>query len=69
MKRRCTFNNETIEVVINNCKEFLTNRDRIYVEDVCTLLEKALEGVENKKDLSPSEQMSIKRIRNMIKGL
>ena len=68
-KRVCSLNNETIDVVLDNCKEFLKTRDRIYIEDVVSLLEKALEGVENKKDLTPSEQDSIKRMRQMIKGL
>lgn len=69
MRRKCSVDNETIGVVLDNCKEFLKNRDVIYIEDVITLLEKALEGVESKQDLIPSEQESIKRIRNMIKGL
>lgn len=68
-KRICTIDNETLSVVIDNCKEFLEKRDRIYIGAVCTLLEKALEGVGDKKDLSDSEQEDIKRIRNMIKGL
>lgn len=69
MKRICTIDNETIGVVIDNCKEFITKRDTIYLSDVCVLLEKALDGVEDKKDLSDNEQLDIKRIRNMIKGL
>jgi len=69
MKRKCTFDNEIIGVVIDNCKEFLGKRDTIYIGDVCVLLEKALEGVEDKKDLAPAEIDDIKRIRNMIKGL
>ena len=69
MKRMCTFGNDTIDVILNNCKEFLKERDTIYLGDICVLLEKALEGVEDKKDLSDSEQEDIKRIRNMIKGL
>lgn len=67
--RVCTIDNETIDVVLDNCKEFLEKRDRIYISDVKVLLEKALEGVENKKDLVSAEQDSIKAIRNMIKGL
>ena len=69
MKRKCTFNNETIGIVIDNCKEFLQKRDTIYLGDICVLLEKALEYVDDKKDLSDSEQEDIKRIRKMIKGL
>lgn len=68
-KKVCSLKNETIDVVLDNCKEFLKTRDRIYIEDVVSLLEKALEGVECKKDLTPSEQDSIKRMRQMIKGL
>lgn len=68
-KRICSIDNETIDVVLDNCKEFLKIRDRIYIEDVQTLLEKALEGVANKKNLSDGEVESIKRIRKMIKGL
>lgn len=67
--RICTFDNETIDGVIDNCKEFLEKRNTIYISDVCVLLDKALEGIKDKKDLSPSEKMSIKRIRNKIKGL
>lgn len=69
MKRICTFDNEKIGVVIDNCKEFLQKRDTIYLGDICVLLEKALEYVDDKKDLSDSEQEDIKRIRKMIKGL
>lgn len=68
-ERKCTIDNETIGVVIDNCKEFLTKRDTIYLGDICVLLEKALEYVDGKKDLSDSEQEDIKRIRKMIKGL
>lgn len=68
-RRICTFGNETISVVIDNCKEFLEKRDTIYIGDVCLLLEKALEGIKDKSDLSPIEQEDIKRIRNKIKGL
>ena len=66
---KCTIDNETIGVVIDNCKEFLTKRDTIYLGDVCVLLEKALEYVDDKKDLCDSEKNDIKRIRNIIKGL
>ena len=69
MKRKCSLDNETIDVIVDNCKEFLKIRNRIYIEDVVTLMEKALEGVGDKKDLVPSEQDSIKRLRKMIKGL
>ena len=68
-KRICSLNNKTIDVIVDNCKEFLKIRNRIYIEDVVSLLEKALEGVEDKKDLTPSEQDSIKKMRRMIKGL
>lgn len=67
--RICTFENETIKVVAENCKEFVTKRNTIYLSDVKILLEKALEGVANKKDLSNNEIEDIKRIRQMIKGL
>lgn len=69
MKRICTIDNETLKVVCKNCLEFLEKRDTIYIGDICTLLEKALEGVEDKKDLCDSEKEDIKRIRKMIKGL
>lgn len=68
-KRVCTFDNETIKVVLENCLEFLKYRDIIYIGDVCVLLEKALEGIETKKDLAPVEIVEIKKIRDMIKGL
>lgn len=69
MKRIYSIDNETIDVVLDNCKEFLKYRDRIYIDDIRVLLEKALEGIEDKKDLAPVEQDAIKSIRNMIKGL
>ena len=69
MKRECSIDNKTLQVVLDNCKEFLECRDRIYIRDICVLLEKALEGVADKKDLSDSEQEDIKAIREMIKGL
>ena len=69
MKRTCSIDNETLFVVLNNERKFLHDRNTIYIEDVRVLLEKALEGVEDKKDLSPSEQSAIKSIRHMIKGL
>lgn len=68
-KRICSLDNETINAIVDNCRDFLKYRNRIYIEDVVSLLEKALEGVEDKKDLTPSEQDSIKRMRRMIKGL
>ena len=68
-KRICSIDNETLDVVLDNCKEFLKYRDIIYIDDVRILLEKALAGVKDKSDLSYSEKESIKRIRNMIKGL
>ena len=68
-KRICSLDNETIDVVLDNCKEFLKYRNTIYLEDVITLLEKALEGIADKKDLSYSEQETIKRMRIMIAGL
>lgn len=67
--RICTLDNETIDVVLDNCKEFLRKRNTIYLGDVDTLLEKALEGIRDKKDLTPAEQETIKSIRKMIKGL
>lgn len=69
MKRVCSFDNETIDIILDNCKEFLKFRNTIYIEDVKVLLEKALEGIEDKKDLVPAERDAIKAIRNMIKGL
>ena len=69
MKRKCSIDNETLDVIIDNCKEFLKYRDTIYLGDICCLLEKALHNVEDKKDLSDSEIEDIRRIRNMIKGL
>ena len=49
MKRVCSFDNETIDIVLSNCKEFLKLRDRIYIEDVKVLLEKALEWMPTQK--------------------
>lgn len=69
MKRKCSIDNETINVVLDNCKEFLQKRDTIYLSDICVLLEKALEYVDDKKDLSDYEINDIKRIRKLIKGL
>ena len=68
-KRKCSFDNETLITIAENCKEFIEKRDRIYLGDACVLLEKALDGVADKKDLSDSELEDIKRIRKMIKGL
>lgn len=67
--RICTFDNQTIKAVAENCVEFIEKRDTIYIEDVAVLLEKALEGVKDKKDITSAEEMAIKNIRNMIKGL
>ena len=67
--RVCTIDNETLNVVLDNCKEFLKYRNTIYLDDIKVLLEKALEGVKDKKDLSDSEIDTIKRIRVMLKGL
>ena len=68
-KRCCSLDNDTLSIILDNSKEFLKYRDRIYIEDVKCLLEKALEGVTDKKDLSPSEAETIKTIRKIIKGL
>ena len=68
-RRICTHDDDLIKAIAENCVEFITKRKTIYLHDVTILLEKALEGVENKKDLTPSEEMAIKSIRNMIKGL
>lgn len=67
--RVCTIDNDTLVAVADNCKEFIQKRDTIYLEDIKVLLEKALEGVRDKKDLSDSEIDTIKRIRVMLKGL
>ena len=69
MKRVCTIDNDTLQCVLDNCKDFLKYKNTIYLGDVCALLEKALEGVQDKKDLSDIEKEEIKIIRNMIKGL
>ena len=68
-KRKCSIDNETLDIILDNCKEFLKYRNTIYLSDICCLLEKALEYVDNKKDLSDGEITDIKRIRKMIKGL
>ena len=68
-KRICSIDNETLKVVAQNCVKKKKKRDRVYLEDVQTLLEKALEGITDKKDLCDSEKETIKRIRKMIKGL
>lgn len=67
--RLCSFDNETIKAVAQNCIEFLTKRNTIYIDDVEVLLEKALEGISDKEDLTLSERNAIKRIRTMLKGL
>ena len=68
-KRKCTYENNLIDYVLNNCKEYLKNRNTIYLQDVYILLSKALDGVENKKDLTDEELVDIRRIRDLIKGL
>lgn len=67
--RRCTISNDTLNVVLDNCKENLNKNDIIYLNDIRILLEKALEGVADKKDLCDAEKLDIKNIREMIKGL
>ena len=67
--RMCSLDNETLDAIVDNCKEFLKYRNRLYIDDIVILMEKALEGVANKKDLTPLEQDSIKKLRRMIKGL
>jgi hypothetical protein len=69
MKRKSWADNDILNIVLDNCKEFLNKRDTLYLFDVFMLLTKALEGVESKKDLTPSEQEDIKKIRALIKGL
>lgn len=69
MKIKSWADNDTLNIVLDNCKEFLNKRDTLYLFDVFMLLTKALEGVESKKDLTPSEQEDIKKIRALIKGL
>lgn len=69
MDRKCTYENDLIDYILNNCKEFLKERNTIYLKDVYVLLSKALDGVENKKDLTDEELVDIRRIRDLIKGL
>lgn len=69
MKRKCSIDNETLNAILDNCKGTLNARDTLYIGQVVCLLEKALEGIEDKKDLCDREIMEIKIIRNMIKGL
>lgn len=69
MKRQCTYDNELIKEVLKNEIEFLEKRNTMYLSDIYVFLEKALDGVENKKDLSDGEIEDIKRIRRIIKGL
>lgn len=69
MERKCSYDNETIKVVLENELEFLQYRNTMYLGDIYVFLEKALDGVEDKKDLSDSEKEDIKRIRRIIKGL
>ena len=67
--RKCTYDNELIKEVLQNEMEFLEKRDTMYLGDIYVFLSKALDGIENKKDLSDGEKEDIKRIRNLIKGL
>ena len=67
--RMCTTDNEVLETVLDNCKESLTRKNKIHFQDVVSLMEKALEGVANSKDLTSAEHLSLKTLRNMIKGL
>ena len=69
MKRKAYCNDLEMRVILNNCIKFLEERHTLYVEEIAILLSKALEGVEDKKDLTASEQDTIKNIREMIKGL
>lgn len=69
MKRKCTYDNELIKEVLKNEMEFLEKRNTMYLSDIYVFLEKALDGVEDKKDLSDGEKEDIKRIRRIIKGL
>ena len=69
MERKCSYDNETIKVVLENEIEFLEKRNTMYLGDIYVFLEKALDGVEDKKDLSDGEKEDIKRIRRIIKGL
>lgn len=68
-RRLCTIENDTLNKILDNCKEDLKLRDTIDLWNVTRLLQKALEGNINKKDLTPSEQDAIKRIRSYIKFL
>ena len=68
-KRICTIENDTLNKILDNCKEELNLRDTIDLWNVTWLLQKALEGNINKKDLTPSEQNAINRIRSYIKFL
>lgn len=68
-KRKCTYENELIDYVLNNCKTYLKERNTIYLNDIYVLLSKALDGVESKKDLTDSDLVDIRRIRDLIKGL
>lgn len=67
--RICTIDNDTLDVILDNCKESLGKRNTIYLHDVKNLLEKALESVRDGKDLCDSDKEDVKRIRQMIKGL
>lgn len=67
--RICTIDNETIDYVLSNCKEFLKQRDTIYLHDVRIMLEKALEGVKDGNDLCDSDREDIRAIRRMVRGM
>ena len=69
MERKCSYDNETIKIVLENELEFLQHRNTMYLSDIYVFLEKALDGVEDKKDLRDGEKEDIKRIRRIIKGL
>ena len=55
--------------IADNIKKQVKSGNHINLFKVTLLLEAALKGVETKKDLTPSEQLDIKRIRELIKGL
>lgn len=69
MKRRNIFSKDVLRTAAANCKEFLESRDTVYLWDVAMLLSKALDGVENKKDLTACDIDTIKYIRSLIQGL
>ena len=67
--RICTIERWTLEAIIENCQKSLERKNIIYLGDVANLLEKALEGIAEKSDLTDGEKLDIKKIRSMIKGL